>query len=87
VIRVPEWNGALEVTGAHPHTAIQTAPGEWRIDLTKGETVLIHPQGRQVTPVIRPIPLKDSERNLYGVKKGEQLKQFQAWPEPPVTVE
>jgi hypothetical protein len=87
VIRVPEWNGALEVTGAHPHPATQTAPGEWRIDLTKGETVLIHPQGRQVTPVIRPIPLKDSERNLYGVKKGEQLKQIQAWPEPPVTVE
>jgi hypothetical protein len=87
VIRVPEWNGALEVKGARPHTATQSAPGEWRIDLKRGETALIHPQGKQVTPVVRPLAIKDSDRNLYGVKKGKHLKQIQAWPEPAFTVE
>ena len=87
VIRVPEWKGALEVNGTRPHTATETAPGEWQIDLKRGETVLIHPQGRKVIPVIQPLPIKDSDRHLFGVKKGKEIKQIQAWPEPKVTVE
>jgi hypothetical protein len=87
VIRVPEWNGPLEAKGARAHTATQSAPGEWRIDIKKGETVLVHPQGRPADPVVRPLAIQNSDRNLYGVKKGRQIKQIQAWPEPPVTVE
>jgi len=87
VIRVPDWQGALEVTGDRPHAATPTAPGEWRIDLKRGETVLVHPSGATAPAVVRPLPIPDSARHLYGVKKGRGLKHIQAWPEPPFTVE
>lgn len=84
VIRVPEWEGPLTVSGKRPHRAIQTAPGEWKIDLKTGEIVLIHPQDAEVNPVIAPLPVEPRDRNLYGVKKGGEIKQIQAWPEPPL---
>jgi hypothetical protein len=84
VIRVPEWKGPLQVTGSRTHAATETAPGEWRIDLKKGEQVLIHPRGAKVNPVIQPLPVKAADKNLYGVKKGGEIKQIQAWPEPPL---
>jgi hypothetical protein len=84
VIRVPEWKGPLQVTGARTHAATETAPGEWRIDLKQGEHVLIHPRGEKVNPVIQPLPVKAAVKNLYGVKKGGEIKQIQTWPEPPL---
>ncbi len=84
VLRVADWKGPLEISGARPHTATEIAAGEWRIDLKKGEQVLIHPQGAKVTPVVRALPLKDADKNLYGVKQGGHLKQEQAWPVPPL---
>ena len=86
VLRVADWKGPLEISGARPHSATEIAPGEWRIDLKKGEQVLIHPQGAKVTPVVRALPLKDADKNLYGVKQGGHLKQEQAWPVPPLPV-
>jgi hypothetical protein len=84
VIRVPDWKGPLQVTGSRPHTATETAPGEWKVDLKKGENVLIHPAGAKVTPVIAPLPVKPDEMNLYGVRKGGEIKKIQAWPELPL---
>lgn len=84
IIRVPDWTGPLQVTGNRPHTATETAPNEWRVDLKKGESVLIHPAGAKVTPVIAALPVKANEMNLYGVKKGGEIKQIQAWPELPL---
>lgn len=84
VIRVPDWKGPLQVTGSRLHTATETAPNEWRVDLKKGESVLIHPAGAKVIPVIAPLPVKPEEMNLYGVKKGGEIKQLQAWPEIPL---
>jgi hypothetical protein len=84
VIRVPDWKGPLQVTGSRPHTATESAPGEWKVDLKKGENVLIHPAGTKVIPVIAPLPLEAEAMNLYGVKKGGEIKQIQAWPELPL---
>jgi hypothetical protein len=84
VLRVADWEGPLTLSGARQHTATEVAPGEWRVDLKKGETVLIHPQGIKAAPVITPLPVKAAEKNLYGVKKGGELKQQQTWPEVPL---
>ena len=84
ILRVADWNGPLVVSGSRPHSATQTAPGEWRIDLGKGEQVLIHPQGATVTAVVQPLTVSAADRNLYGVKKGGHLKQQQIWPEVPL---
>jgi hypothetical protein len=84
VLRVADWNGPLEIIGMRQHQATPLAPGEWSIDLKKGEQVLIHPRGGKVQAMVKPLPLADADQNLYGVKKGKHLAQEQVWPELPL---
>ena len=84
ILRVADWKGPLTVSGTRQHDATELAPGEWRIDLKKGEQVLVHPAGMKTQPVIQALPVNPAERNLYGVKKGKQIKQDQSWPEVPL---
>jgi len=84
ILRVADWKGPLTVSGTRQHDATELAPGEWRIDLKKGEQVLVHPAGMKTQPVIQALPVNPAERNLYGVKKGKQIEQDQSWPEVPL---
>ena len=84
ILKVPDWHGPLEVSGAH--TATETAPGEWRIDLEKGGQAIIHPQGAELDAAIQPLPVNAADGNPYGVKKGKELKSLQIWPEVPLPV-
>jgi len=84
ILRVADWKGPLTVSGTRQHDATELAPGEWRIDLKKGEQVLVHPAGMNTQPVIQALPVNPAERNLYGVKKGKQIEQDQSWPEVPL---
>jgi hypothetical protein len=84
ILRVADWKGPLTVSGTRQHDATELAPGEWRIDLKKGEQVLVYPAGMNTQPVIQALPVNPAERNLYGVKKGKQIKQDQSWPEVPL---
>jgi len=84
ILRVADWKGPLTVSGTRQHGATELAPGEWRIDLKKGEQVLVHPAGMKTQPVIQALPVNPAERNLYGVKKGKQIEQEQSWPEVPL---
>ena len=57
ILRVPDWKGPLQISGIRVNTATELAPGEWRIDLKKGEQVLIHPRGAKVQrPSSSPCP-------------------------------
>ena len=87
VVRVADWQGGIEVRGAREYRVTQAGAGEWEIDLKRGESILIHPQGKDIVPVVSPNPIAEADRNLYGVKKGGQLKEIQAWKEPEVKVE
>jgi hypothetical protein len=73
ILRVADWKGPLTVSGTRQHDATELAPGEWRIDLKKGEQVLVHPTSMKTQPVIQALPVNPAERNLYGVKKGKQI--------------
>jgi len=84
ILRVADWKGPLTVSGTRQHDATELAPGEWRIDLKKGEQVLVHPAGMNTQPVIQALPVNPAERNLYGVKKGKQIEQEQTHPEVPL---
>jgi hypothetical protein len=87
VVRVAEWEGEIEVHGGRDHKVRKSGEGEWELDLKRGESVLIHPRGTEIVPVVSPQPIADGERHLYGVKKGGQLRDFQMWKEPEVKVE
>jgi hypothetical protein len=84
ILRVADWKGPLTVSGTRQHGATELAPGEWRIDLKKGEQVLVHPAGMNTQPVIQALPVNPAEKNLYGVKKGKQIEQDLSWPEVPL---
>ena len=83
-LKVTDWQGPLALSGNRAHDAREIAPGEWSIDLRKGEQVLIHPRGTEAIPVIRPLPINPADKNIYGVKKGKHLKREQIWPEVPL---
>ena len=83
VVKVPDWRGTPVATGARDFTMTEEAPGEFRIDLRRGEEVVLHPPGTKtpVPQVVRPLPAERA--NPYGVKKGGELKGLQAYPDLP----
>ena len=88
VVRVADWTGPVEATGARRFNVETVIDGEYRLDLRKGETVLLSPRSRPVTAttaVVRAVPAAASSTtaNLYGVKRGGEIKSPQFWPEPP----
>jgi hypothetical protein len=84
VIKVPDWTGPLAVAAARKPEVTEIAPGEYRIDLRKGEEIMLRPAGAGTLPVIAPLSIKPEEANLYGVKRGKEIKGNQTWPERPI---
>ncbi len=82
VLKVPDWTALPAVFAARRPLVKQTAAGEYQIDLRRGEQVLLAPQGTTPNPIIRPLPA--SEQNIYGVKRGREIKGRQLWPERPI---
>jgi hypothetical protein len=85
VIKVPDWIGPLDVRAVRPPEVTPLGPGEYRVDLRKGEDVVLFPRGRPRPVVVRPLPSAEGLANLYGVKRGGELRTEQVWPEPPVS--
>ncbi len=84
LLTVPDWRGPLGTRGARKFTATETAPGEYRLDLQRGEEVLLFPADRPATATVTPLPATD--RNPFGVKTGGHLTSDQFWPEVPKPV-
>jgi hypothetical protein len=83
-IQVPGWSGPLAVAGARTHKVTETAPGDYQVDLQRGETVILRPINSNVPATVQPLPVAPESRNLYGVKRGREIKQKQVWPEVPL---
>ncbi len=85
VLKVPDWRGPLTALSARQPAVEEIAPGEYRIDLGKGEEVVVFPREKSVTPVVHALPLAaTSAANPFGVKRGGELKNKQFWHEVPV---
>lgn len=87
VLKVPNWKGPLQAAGIDATTIKEIAPGEYQIPLKKGQTALLQPTGSPAAQPIRPLPIADADRNIYGVKRGQGLTGQQAWPERPLPKE
>lgn len=88
ILRMPDWAGAMDLRQSKPGGAKpkQIAPGEWQIDLKKGEDTYVIPSSYGSARFeISPLPIPNSQKNPYGVKKGKHLKQHQIWPEVPLS--
>lgn len=84
VLKVPDWNGALEARATRPPEIKVLGPGEYLVDLRKGEHVVLFPRGRVVSPVTKAVSSASGLANPFGVKRGGELKTQQTWTEPPV---
>lgn len=83
VIKVPDWRGALDSLGARPFQVTEQAPGEYAVDLGKGEEILLRPAGSQAQPIVQA--LLPAPSNPFGVKRGQELKGDQFWAVPTAT--
>ncbi len=82
MLKVPDWSGPLEARSAHNPKISAMGPGEYRVDLRKGESVVIFPAGRVVTPLVKAVSNPSGVTNPFGVKRGAELKTRQTWTEP-----
>ncbi len=82
VLKVPDWDSPVEVRADRPPEITTIAPGEYRIDLRKGEEVLIFPSGTNPDPIVKDLPDASDVSNPFGVKLGGEIKGDQFWPEP-----
>lgn len=80
-LKMVDWKGSLNTEGGRDFEVKELASGEYQIDLRKGETVLLYPESSSPSPTVRALNRTSSEMNPYGLKRGQQLKRKQFWPE------
>jgi len=84
VLKVPDWSGPLDVRAARTPEITALGPGEYLVDLRKGEKAVLFPDGRVVPPVVNAVSNASGATNPFGVKRGGELKTQQTWTEPPI---
>lgn len=86
ILKTPDWRGPLTALASRQPAIEEIAPGEYRIDLHKGESAILFPRDRPTSPSIHPLPMPESKQNPFGVKRGGELKKAEFWPEVPVLI-
>jgi hypothetical protein len=74
-LRVPEWSTATQVSKGQKFDITKIAEGEFEINLKKGDEVTLAASPTVGEMIIRPVSHKASDRNVYGVKKGQSMKR------------
>ena len=82
LVKVPDWKTAVQLGKGKRIQVTKIADGEFRIDLKTGEEIVLSSKNKEVKAIVKVIPHTSTELNLYGVKKGKQLKNNQDWPLP-----
>ncbi|MEY2879206.1 MAG: hypothetical protein RLZZ15_1586 [Verrucomicrobiota bacterium] len=81
VVKIADWSAPPVATGARRFTLKQIAPGEFSLDLKKGETVRLSPPGTAPDFTAAPVAPTTGRANFYGVKIGEKIPTTHVWPE------
>ena len=84
VLKIMDWSGPIECVGPARPDIAELVPGEYRVSLRAGQEVVLRRQGSRADPVLRPCPQSPADLNLYGVKRGRQLRTDQTWPAVPI---
>ncbi len=81
VVRVPDWTTPPRAAGAREFTITMPAPGEFALDLRRGEHVALWPAGPRPDFVAQPAASTAGRANAYGVKAGDTVPLRHVWPE------
>lgn len=81
-LTVDGWSGIPTVSGQVSGEIQELIPGDYIINLKKGEQIILFPPGGEVIPaVVAPLARKKETFNPWGVKKGGNLTEHQIFPE------
>lgn len=82
ILKVPDWANALATRKEKKIPVTKIAEGEFKIDLKAGEEIIVKSSENEINTEITPVLRLKDEENIYGVKKGKNLKNDQSWPLP-----
>jgi len=82
VLKVADWQEAVVAQAPREIAVRSLGSGEFAIDLKKGECILLSRAAAPVSEaVVTAMPRAETERNPYGVRPDNQLKNYQSWPQ------
>ncbi len=82
IIKVPDWSKAQQIGDGNICKITKIADGEFKIEVKKGDEILLSNGNPAVNAVVTPLSHLLTEQNFYGVKKGQQLPADLSWPLP-----
>jgi len=82
ILKIPGWQSAFQGSRGKGIPVLKVAAGEFRVDLQKGEEIILVPSPHSDRIKVSMISHAPSEWNPYGIKKGGQLPSDQSWPLP-----
>lgn len=80
VVKIPEWDEIITIGNKKIQVA-KMAPGEFSIQLQKGEKVVLLRKGFSSKIELNAVTNDPKKYNSYGVKKGQQINNDQFWEE------
>ena len=84
VIKVPDWTAPPLVVSARPLALETLAPGEYRLDLRRGESALLRAADFTGPAILRPLPVLPEKANSFGLTAATRAATDPSWPEPPI---
>jgi hypothetical protein len=82
IVKVPGWGNAVQAGKGKKISVRKIADGEFRIDIKAGESILLKASATNASVSVLPVVHHEGIKNIYGVKKGRNLKSDQSWPLP-----
>jgi len=86
IVKIPGWTTAFQSGKGKKYEITSLGNNEFKIKLAAGDVILVAPTAAPVKAIVQQVKHLTEEKNLYGVKKGQQLPKNQNWPEPVIDV-
>jgi alpha-L-fucosidase 2 len=84
VVKVPDWTTVPTLISSRPLALETIAPGEYRLDLRRGETVLLRAPDFEGPALLQPLPVATDKANPFGLTAATRVARDPSWPEPPL---
>lgn len=79
IVKIPDWEKAYQPKGKPRYKITKVAEGEFKINLKKGDEILLLPSKAKTDTILQAIDTPEEEHNLFGVLKGQLMDFEQVW--------
>ncbi|MRT93811.1 hypothetical protein EMN46_12750 [Ancylomarina sp. 16SWW S1-10-2] len=69
-VKIPGWTNAIQISKGKKVAITKIEDGEFKIDLAKGQKIVLSSGAKNIKAVVRAVEHPVSEANYFGVKKG-----------------